>query len=65
MIARCDRCDARARAAGFPHSTTGHRYDPKVAPLGDWRCGTCRGPLRAKRKGASEANIVNAIRKAG
>src|SRR6185503_11808249 len=60
VIARCDRCDARSAAAGFPLSASGHRWDPAKAGLGLWRCSTCGSPLRAKRKGETEANIIEA-----
>lgn len=58
MIGRCDACDARRKAIGWPHHT-GYRV-PRGARLKDGRCSTCGGALRAKRRGETEANIVGA-----
>jgi hypothetical protein len=54
MIARCDECD---RGRQF---FTGYRWDPALGPLTRFRCPDCGGMLRPKRKGESEANILNA-----
>lgn len=59
MIARCDRCDRKAAKAGHL-SRTGYRWNPMKAGLGHWTCAACGGPLRGKRKGDTESNIVRA-----
>jgi hypothetical protein len=55
MIARCDWCDR------WNQHATGYRYDPKRGSAAAHRCPTCRRPLRAKRRGDTEANIITAL----
>lgn len=61
MIARCDGCNRRGRAVGYPHTVCGQRYDPQQAPLARWRCCYCGGGLRAKRPGETESHLSTAV----
>ena len=59
MVARCDYCDHEAKKIGSL-TVCGYRYDPAKGSLRYLHCGRCKGPLRAKRKGETESNIVDA-----
>lgn len=59
MIARCNYCDYHAARQGHV-GRTGYRYETRQASLRGYHCGYCAGPLRAKRKGETESNIVDA-----
>lgn len=59
MIARCPWCDHQASKSGSL-SRCGYRYDTRRASLKGHHCGYCCGPLRPKRKGETESNIVDA-----
>lgn len=59
MIARCNYCDHHAEKRGVI-GRTGYRYDTRKASLRGHHCGYCCGPLRPKRKGETEGNIVQA-----
>lgn len=58
MIARCDKCDAEHEKLGFGGSSHGVRWDPARAGLARWRCPSCGGPVRARRKGETESVIL-------